>query len=277
MILLSCMSLFFQQSHPMSIRQELQITSVEAVAFFQKTGMSCFPVLSCLRLYKNYASSPSLFTMGCLVKPQSYGKTVSIVTKVNSWPTLILNRKTSTSYICKLVRLLNYPCVVFWWSSLGPPTVPPQLFDMNPRPQGIVIREPVEEEDYLDHSSPDTVLFKTPETVMLELGEQTVSSDEIMAEQCAIEADLLAQKLKDAANTLAQASNSVPETFKIGNSQASEERPMTTDSPQVNEPEAKSKSRKRHGSARKENANKKQSIDAKKVEAASLKWLPNDK
>ncbi|CAN0837546.1 hypothetical protein LINGRAHAP2_LOCUS1836 [Linum grandiflorum] len=102
----------------------------------------------------------------------------------------------------------------------GPPTVPPQLFDMTPQPQGIVIREPVEEEDYLDHSSPDTVLFKTPETVLHELGEQKVSSDEIMAEQCTLEADLLAHKLKDAADTLALASNSVSKTFKIGNSHA---------------------------------------------------------
>ncbi|CAN0858598.1 hypothetical protein LINGRAHAP2_LOCUS7346 [Linum grandiflorum] len=69
----------------------------------------------------------------------------------------------------------------------GPPTVHPQSFDMNPRPQGIVIREPIEEEDYLEQSSPDTVLFKTPEIVLLELGDQKTSTDEITAEQCAIE------------------------------------------------------------------------------------------
>ncbi|CAN0906321.1 hypothetical protein LINGRAHAP2_LOCUS24179 [Linum grandiflorum] len=187
---------FFQQSHPMSIKQELQITSVEAVAFFQNTG---------------------------------------------------------------------------------PPTVPPQLFDMNSRPQGIVIREPVEEEDYLEQSSPDTILFKTPETVLLELGDQKTSTDEIMAEQCAIEADLLAQKLKEAADSLAQASNAVPEAYKIGNPQSAEEMITTTDSLQVNEPETKSKGRKRQGSARKETASKKQNSDSKKVEAASLKWLPDDK
>ncbi|CAN0866454.1 hypothetical protein LINGRAHAP2_LOCUS9283 [Linum grandiflorum] len=102
---------FFQQTAPMSVKHELQITSIEAVAFFQNSG---------------------------------------------------------------------------------PPTVPPQLFDMTPRPQGIVIREPVEEEEYLDHSSPDTVLFKNPETVLHELTTHNVSFDEIIAEQCAIEADLLA-------------------------------------------------------------------------------------
>ncbi|CAN0903451.1 hypothetical protein LINGRAHAP2_LOCUS22570, partial [Linum grandiflorum] len=49
----------------------------------------------------------------------------------------------------------------------GPQTIPPQLFDMTPRPQGIVIREPTDnvtnladEEDFLDNSSPDTVLIK---------------------------------------------------------------------------------------------------------------------
>ncbi|CAN0912863.1 hypothetical protein LINGRAHAP2_LOCUS27583, partial [Linum grandiflorum] len=158
--------------------------------------------------------------------------------------------------------------------AIGPPTVPPQLFDMNPRPQGIVIREPVEEEDYLEQSSPDTVLFKTPETVLLELGDQKTSTDEIMAEQCAIKA---AQKLKEAADSLAQASNAIPEAYKIGNPQSAEEMITTTDSLQVNEPETKSKGRKRQGSARKETASKKQNSDSKKVEAASLKWLPDDK
>ncbi|CAN0918169.1 hypothetical protein LINGRAHAP2_LOCUS30713, partial [Linum grandiflorum] len=110
---------------------------------------------------------------------------------------------------------------------------------------------------------------------LLPLQEETV--EESQRFESRIENDLLAQKLKEAADTLAQASNSVPKTFKIGSSRASKERTMITDSPQVIEPEAKSKSRKRQGSARKENANKKQSTDAKKVEAASLKWLPNDK
>ncbi|CAN0858462.1 hypothetical protein LINGRAHAP2_LOCUS7263 [Linum grandiflorum] len=134
------------------------------------------------------------------------------------------------------------------WAILLYNSVPPQLFDMNPRPQGIVIREPVEEEDYLEQSSPDTVLFKTPETVMLELGDQKTSIDEIMAEQCAIEADLLAQNLKEAADSLAQASNAVPEAYKIRNPQSAEEMITPTDSLQVNEPETKSKGRKRQGS-----------------------------
>ncbi|CAN0913003.1 hypothetical protein LINGRAPRIM_LOCUS346, partial [Linum grandiflorum] len=80
--------------------------------------------------------------------------------------------------------------------SPGPQTIPPQLFDMTPRPQGIAIREPTDivnnladEEDFLDNSSPDTVLFKTPDTVMQELSGNHVSPDELMAEQCAIEAE----------------------------------------------------------------------------------------
>ncbi|CAN0826946.1 hypothetical protein LINGRAPRIM_LOCUS2430, partial [Linum grandiflorum] len=70
----------------------------------------------------------------------------------------------------------------------GPPIVPPQLFDMQPHPQGIVIREPTKEEDFLEQNSPDSVLFKTPEAVMHELSQHHAPSDEIMAEQCAIEA-----------------------------------------------------------------------------------------
>ncbi|CAN0858555.1 hypothetical protein LINGRAHAP2_LOCUS7317 [Linum grandiflorum] len=167
---------FFQQSSPMSIKQELQITSVEAVAFFQ-----------------------------------------------------------------------NY----------GPPTIPPQLFDMTPRPQGIVIREPADEEDFLDNSSPDTVLFKTPEIVMQELFGNQVSSDELMAEQCAIEADLMVRKLKDATDTLAQASLSVSEVLKIGTAQTVDEVCVKTDCPQATKQESKPRSRKRQGFARKEDASKK--------------------
>ncbi|CAN0906989.1 hypothetical protein LINGRAHAP2_LOCUS24553, partial [Linum grandiflorum] len=59
---------------------------------------------------------------------------------------------------------------------------------------------------------------------MHELSHHHVSPDEIMAEQCAIEADLLAQKLKDVADTLAQASKSVPEPLKMGNIQKLEGR-----------------------------------------------------
>ncbi|CAN0858030.1 hypothetical protein LINGRAHAP2_LOCUS7049 [Linum grandiflorum] len=211
---------FFQQSHPMSIKQELQITSVEAVAFFQNTGMSYISILPILSLYKQYASSPSLFSMVCFVKPCLYEDSVAIITKVKYLPAWIPSRKNRPSSLHKLVRMLHYPCALMWWLNLGPPTVPPQLFDMNPRPQGIVIREPVKEEDYLEQSSPDTVLFKTPETVLLELGDQKTSTNEIMAEQCAIKADLLAQKLKEAADSLAQASNAVPEAYKIGNPQS---------------------------------------------------------
>ncbi|CAN0929146.1 hypothetical protein LINGRAHAP2_LOCUS36895 [Linum grandiflorum] len=194
---------FFQQSSPSSIKQELQITSVEAVAFFQNSG---------------------------------------------------------------------------------PQTIPPQLFDMTPRPQGIVIREPTDtvnnladEEDFLDNSSPDIVLFKTPNTVMQELSGNHVSPDELMAEQCAIEADLIAQKLKDAADTLAQASLEVPEELKIGPTQPMNIVSEETNCPLGSEQDSKPRSRKRQGSARKEDSSKKQVTDAKKVEAASLKWLPKEK
>ncbi|CAN0876267.1 hypothetical protein LINGRAHAP2_LOCUS11206 [Linum grandiflorum] len=89
--------------------------------------------------------------------------------------------------------------------------------------------------------------------------------------------DLLAQKLKDAADTLAQASLSVPDALKIGPTQPVDEVCVKTDCSQAIEQESKPRSRKRQGSARKEDASKKQVTDAKKVEAASLKWLPKEK
>ncbi|CAN0913199.1 hypothetical protein LINGRAHAP2_LOCUS27776 [Linum grandiflorum] len=90
------------------------------------------------------------------------------------------------------------------------------MFDMIPRPQGIVIREPTQDEEYLEHQSPDSVLFKDPSAILQELTGNSLSQDEIMEEQCAIEADLLAQKLNDASHMLALASKMVPESCKRG-------------------------------------------------------------
>ncbi|CAN0906431.1 hypothetical protein LINGRAHAP2_LOCUS24248 [Linum grandiflorum] len=183
-------------------------------------------------------------------------------------------------------KLLDTPVIHYYrlLCSPGPQTIPPQMFDMTPSPQGIVIREPTDivnnlddEEDFLDNSSPDTVLFKTPDTVMQELSGNHVSLDELMAEQCAIEADLIAQKLKDAAHTLAQASLAVPEELKIGPSQPMNTVSEETTCPLGSEQDSKPRSRKRQSAARKEDSSKKQVTDAKKVEAASLKWLPKEK
>ncbi|CAN0921363.1 hypothetical protein LINGRAHAP2_LOCUS32552, partial [Linum grandiflorum] len=112
--------------------------------------------------------------------------------------------------------LVNYSSAIFVLNVSGPPTVPPQMFDMIPRPQGIVIREPPQDEEYLEQQSPDSVLFKDPSAVLQELTGNSLSQDEIMEEQCAIEADLLAQKLNDASHMLALASKMVPESCKRG-------------------------------------------------------------
>ncbi|CAN1221371.1 hypothetical protein LINGRAPRIM_LOCUS257, partial [Linum grandiflorum] len=105
--------------------------------------------------------------------------------------------------------LFNYPSATLVMSFSGPPSVPPQMFDMIPRPQGIVIREPNQEDEYLEQQSPDSVVFKDPSTVLQELTGTSLSQDEIMEEQCAIEADLLSQKLNDPSHTLALASQMV--------------------------------------------------------------------
>ncbi|CAN0906432.1 hypothetical protein LINGRAHAP2_LOCUS24248 [Linum grandiflorum] len=89
--------------------------------------------------------------------------------------------------------------------------------------------------------------------------------------------DLIAQKLKDAAHTLAQASLAVPEELKIGPSQPMNTVSEETTCPLGSEQDSKPRSRKRQSAARKEDSSKKQVTDAKKVEAASLKWLPKEK
>ncbi|CAN0872229.1 hypothetical protein LINGRAHAP2_LOCUS10069 [Linum grandiflorum] len=226
----------------------------------------------------------------------------------------------------------------------GPLSVPPQMFDMISRPQGIVIREPNQDDDYLEQHSPDSVLFKYPSTVLQELTGTSLSQDEIMEEQCAIEAglsfslpvgmrmlltyleimncnyfisrtldksinnvhhssflvyfyfvtDLLSQKLNDSSHTLALASQTVPDSFRLGPVitadmsqevvQSFEPSPQIMDTsigknPEENPPDqsTKPRTRKRQGASKKEEANKKQQLEAKKVEAASLKWLHPDK
>ncbi|CAN0926044.1 hypothetical protein LINGRAHAP2_LOCUS35100 [Linum grandiflorum] len=176
----------------------------------------------------------------------------------------------------------------------GPPTVPPQMFDMIPRPQGIVIREPTQDDEYLEQQSPDSVLFKDPSAVLQELTGNSLSQDEIMEEQCATEADLLAQKLNDPSHTLALASKMVPESCKRGPDASidkdqegepyaeptlqamdlsSEKSPEEIRSDQNTKP----RTCKRPNVSKKEAASKKQQMEAKKVEAASLNWLHPDK
>ncbi|CAN0843800.1 hypothetical protein LINGRAHAP2_LOCUS4054 [Linum grandiflorum] len=191
------------------------------------------------------------------------------------------------------IQITLVEAVAFFQNS-GPPTVPPQMFDMIPRPQGIVIREPTQDDEYLEQQSPDSVLFKDPSAVLQELTGNSLSQDEIMEEQCAIEADLLAQKLNDASHMLALASKMVPESCKRGPD-------VSTGKGEEGEPSAeptlhamdlssgkspeelcpdqntKPRTRKRANGSKKEAASKKQQLEAKKVEAASLKWLHPDK
>ncbi|CAN0873075.1 hypothetical protein LINGRAHAP2_LOCUS10281, partial [Linum grandiflorum] len=87
------------------------------------------------------------------------------------------------------IQITSVEAVAFFQNS-GPPTVPPQMFDMIPRPQGIVIREPTQEDEYLEQQSPDSVLFKDPSTILQELTGNSLSQDEIIEEQCVIEAGL---------------------------------------------------------------------------------------
>ncbi|CAN0918982.1 hypothetical protein LINGRAHAP2_LOCUS31187 [Linum grandiflorum] len=191
------------------------------------------------------------------------------------------------------IQITSVEAVAFFQNS-GPPTVPPQMFDMIPRPQGIVIREPAQEDEYLEQQSPDSVLFKDPSAVLQELTGNSLSQDEIMEEQCAIEADLLAQKLNDPSHTLALASKMVPESCKRGpdasttksqeGEPSSEPTPHAMDlssgkSPEENRSDqsTKPRTRKRQNVSKKEAASKKQQLEAKKVEAASLNWLHPDK
>ncbi|CAN0918984.1 hypothetical protein LINGRAHAP2_LOCUS31187 [Linum grandiflorum] len=280
---------FFQQSPSASSKQDIQITSVEAVAFFQNSGMTP-SFLSSLATFKSEQWLSRILNLSidynynCLRYQHNRYPWCKHWLKVQTFRITLLGFKF----------LVNYPSAIFVMNVSGPPTVPPQMFDMIPRPQGIVIREPAQEDEYLEQQSPDSVLFKDPSAVLQELTGNSLSQDEIMEEQCAIEADLLAQKLNDPSHTLALASKMVPESCKRGpdasttksqeGEPSSEPTPHAMDlssgkSPEENRSDqsTKPRTRKRQNVSKKEAASKKQQLEAKKVEAASLNWLHPDK
>ncbi|CAN0913316.1 hypothetical protein LINGRAHAP2_LOCUS27848, partial [Linum grandiflorum] len=58
----------------------------------------------------------------------------------------------------------------------------PKLFDMRNRPDGIVIREPMDMDDYLEHNSPDSPLLTSTEAVLKELQSQDLDLETLMDE-----------------------------------------------------------------------------------------------
>ncbi|CAN0858792.1 hypothetical protein LINGRAHAP2_LOCUS7462 [Linum grandiflorum] len=280
---------FFQQSPSASSKQDIHITSVEAVAFFQNSGMTpSFPFS--LANFKSEQWLPRILTLSL-----NYNyKCLRYQTDRHPWCKHWLKVQNLRITLLGIKVLVNYPSAIFVMNFSGPPTVPPQMFDMIPRPQGIVIREPTQEDEYLEQQSPDSVLFKDPSSVLQELTGNSLSQDEIMEEQCAIEADLLAQKLNDPSHTLALASKMVPESSKRGpvastirsqeGDPSSEPSPQAMESSSGKSPEenrldqsTKPRTRKRQNASKKEEASKKQQLEAKKVEAPNLNWLHPDK
>ncbi|CAN0876540.1 hypothetical protein LINGRAHAP2_LOCUS11368, partial [Linum grandiflorum] len=92
----------------------------------------------------------------------------------------------------------------------------PKPFDMRNRSDGIVIRDSMDMEDYLEPLSPDSPMQKTTETVLQDLASPILDAEALMDEQRAIEADLHAQQLLDPTSRLLQASNTIPEDLKTG-------------------------------------------------------------
>ncbi|CAN0881569.1 hypothetical protein LINGRAHAP2_LOCUS14315 [Linum grandiflorum] len=330
---------FFQQSPSASSKQEIQITSVEAVAFFQNSGIIP-PLLFSFAKFKSEHWLTRILNLSL-----NYNSN-RLHVQTSGYPCCnhcFKNKKLRLNHIGINV-LVKYPSAIFVMHFSGPPTVPPQMFDMIPRPQGIVIREPTQEDEYLEQQSPDSVLFKDPSTVLQELTGTSLSQDEIMEEQCAIEAglsfsflisiqmsliylgirncthyifntlakpatninhctfmifayfvtDLLSQKVNDPSHTLALASQMVPDSCKRGPAvsaiRSQEGEPSSEPSLQAmdlssgkapeenhSEQSTKPRTRKRQSASKKEETNKKQQLEAKKVEAASLNWLHPDK
>ncbi|CAN0925659.1 hypothetical protein LINGRAHAP2_LOCUS34884 [Linum grandiflorum] len=154
----------------------------------------------------------------------------------------------------------------------------PKPFDMRNRSDGIVIRDSMDMDDYLEPLSPDSPLLKSSETVLHELDSTDLDPEALMDEQRAIEADLQAQQLIDPATRLLQASNAIPEDLKSGLPLGDTSIPMLADKGKKPlEQEPKTRARKRQASLSKQEPRKKQHSEEARVEAASPKWLPADK
>ncbi|CAN1239444.1 hypothetical protein LINGRAPRIM_LOCUS2362 [Linum grandiflorum] len=168
---------FFQQSPSASSKQEIHITSVEAVAFFQNSGIIPPPLSFFAKFKSEYWLSriPNLSL-------KSNSNRLRVKNIEYPWRKHCVKNKKLRLNHNRINVLVKYPSATLVMAFSGPPTVPPQMFDMIPRPQGIVIREPNQEDEYLEQQSPDSVLFKDPSTVLQELTGTSLSQDEIMEE-----------------------------------------------------------------------------------------------
>ncbi|CAN0918781.1 hypothetical protein LINGRAHAP2_LOCUS31071 [Linum grandiflorum] len=154
----------------------------------------------------------------------------------------------------------------------------PKLFDMRNRSDGLVIRDSIDMDDYLEQNSPDSPLLKSTEVVLNDLQSHDLDQETLLDEQRAIEADLATQQLIDPALRLLQASKVVPDDLKSGLPLGDTTIALMVDKgKQPMEQEPKTRAKKRQASTNKQESRKKQHSEEARVEAASPKWLPADK
>ncbi|CAN0925658.1 hypothetical protein LINGRAHAP2_LOCUS34884 [Linum grandiflorum] len=188
------------------------------------------------------------------------------------------NKFTRNELVCEVPSSnLRFQCD-YKKDAIQTPDSIPKPFDMRNRSDGIVIRDSMDMDDYLEPLSPDSPLLKSSETVLHELDSTDLDPEALMDEQRAIEADLQAQQLIDPATRLLQASNAIPEDLKSGLPLGDTSIPMLADKGKKPlEQEPKTRARKRQASLSKQEPRKKQHSEEARVEAASPKWLPADK
>ncbi|CAN0860366.1 hypothetical protein LINGRAHAP2_LOCUS7929 [Linum grandiflorum] len=151
----------------------------------------------------------------------------------------------------------------------------PKLVDMINRSDGLVIRDSMDMDDYLEPNSPDSPLLKSTEAVLNDLQNQDLDPETLMDEQRAIEADLQTQQLIDPAIRLLQASNAIPDDLKSGLPLGDTTVSLMVDKcKQLMDQEPKTRAKKRQASINKQESRKKQHSEEARVEAASPKWLP---
>ncbi|CAN0866890.1 hypothetical protein LINGRAHAP2_LOCUS9410 [Linum grandiflorum] len=270
---------FFQQGQDFPVKQELQLSTVEAITFFQNSGNYLLTPLHALSF------SGRILTL----KPLSFRFFQGSYFKTNvCLRRHLLNRHKSNSLF---YVLCNHSKGSFFRHHLAYPYLPsdisvcsffPSADDnsssgMFQKHRPLRISEPTPATMIPVYPSPDSVL-KCPAEVLSDLNEAEDFRQNLIEEQKAIEADLAMQKLSPTVITLMKVSKSVADELKIG---VDVIRPVIPEATRmesmIQSPRSPTSRKRTRESAQDPKGKKKQHSDEEMVEAASQKWLHEQK
>ncbi|CAN0899492.1 hypothetical protein LINGRAHAP2_LOCUS20309 [Linum grandiflorum] len=208
---------FFQQGQDFLIKQELQLSTVEAITFFQNSGNY---LLIPLHTSSSIGLILTLKTLSFGFLQGSYLKTTVCLRKhlLNRQKTnslfYVLCNHSRVSFSCRHLTHLSLPSgisVCLFWPSADDHSSSGMFQKHRP----LRISEPTSTTMVPVCPSPDSVL-KCPAEVLSDLNETEDFCQNLIEEQKAIEADLAMQKLSPTVITLMKVSKSVADELKTG-------------------------------------------------------------